>query len=312
MKRILVTGASGLIGRHAVAALVRQGGWDIHVAARRLPELPSGDGVTAHAVDLLDPLGPTELLRRTAPSHLLHLAWTTEHGRFWRAPENLDWVAATLRLARAFAEAGGRRMVAGGTCAEYDWSAPELVDGSCHEDATPTLPHTLYGVAKDACRRMLTAFGAEAGIETAWGRIFFPFGPGEDPRRLIPSIIGNLRACIAAPCSPGTQVRDFIAGEDAGAAFAAITASGVTGAVNVGSGIPMTIAEVALTVGRAMGRPDLIHLGALPLRPDDPPRLVADVRRLTDEVGFRCGASLEQRITSMAHLRCLDVSPMSP
>jgi nucleoside-diphosphate-sugar epimerase len=299
MKRVLVTGASGLIGRHAVATLLRQGNWDIHVAARHLPALPTGGGVTAHSVDLLDPLAAPELVRRIAPSHLLHLAWTTDHGRFWRAPENLDWVAATLRLARAFGDVGGRRMVAGGTCAEYDWSAPELVDGPCHENTTPTRPHTLYGVAKDSCQRMLTAFGAETGIETAWGRVFFPFGPGEDSRRLIPSIIASLRAGKPAPCSPGTQVRDFIAGEDAGAAFAAITASGVTGPVNVGSGIPVTIAEVALTVGRAMGRPDLIHLGALPLRLDDPPRLVADIRRLTDETGFRCEATLEQRIGSM-------------
>ena len=56
-----------------------------------------------------------------APTHLLHLAWYAEPGLFWRSPENLRWVEASLRLLRAFAEHGGQRAVMAGSCAEYAW-----------------------------------------------------------------------------------------------------------------------------------------------------------------------------------------------
>ncbi len=298
MSRVLVTGATGLIGRHAVAELAHRG-WEVHIAARRPAAQPFAGSVVTHAVDLLNRAATGDLLRRIRPSHLLHFAWVTEHGYYWRAPENLDWVAATCGLVRDFAAVGGRRIVSAGTCAEYDWTDPTLATGLCHEIMTPIRPHTLYGATKDACRRILAAFADEAGLEFAWGRVFLLFGEGEDRRRLIPSIIQGLRAEQAVPCSPGTQVRDFMAAADMGAAFAALTASSVAGAVNIASGVPVTVAEAALTVGRLMGRPDLIHLGALPMRSDDPPHLVADVRRLRDEVGFPLPAQMEDRLRAM-------------
>lgn len=296
LPRVLVTGGTGLIGPHAVAELVRRGA-DVHVVARRIPD-PLPAGVTAHAGDLLNADTMAGLVTELRPTHLLHLAWTTAHSLYWRSPDNLDWLAATLRLARAFAEAGGARMVTAGTCAEYDWTSPDLATGLCHEHGTPTCPHTFYGTAKDACRRVLDAHAAEAGIQAAWGRVFLLFGAAEDRRRLVASIIANLWAGEPALCSAGTQVRDFLAVEDMGAAFAALTLSDVTGPVNLASGEPRSIAEVALTIGRLMDRPDLIRLGALPMRPDDPPRLVADVCRLHKEVGFTPAISFEDRLAT--------------
>jgi nucleoside-diphosphate-sugar epimerase len=73
---------------------------------------------------------------------------------------------------------------------------------------------------------------------------------------------------------------------DAGRAIAALCDSPVTGAINIGSGQPVTLAEVALEIGRQLARPDLLAMGALPTRPEDPPVLTADTRKLTFEVGF--------------------------
>jgi len=294
--RVLVTGGTGLIGPHAVAELVRRGA-EVHVVARRIPD-PVPAGVTAHAGNLLDADAMAALVAELRPTHLLHLAWVTAHGLYWRSPENLDWLAATVRLARAFAEAGGTRMVTAGTCAEYGWTDPALVTGDCGERTTPLQPHTFYGTVKDACRRTLEAYAAEAGIQAAWGRVFLLYGAAEDRRRLVASIIASLWAGEPAACSAGTQIRDFLAVEDMGAAFAALTLSDVCGPVNLGSGEPRSIADVALAIGRLMGRPDLIRLGALPMRSDDPPRLVADVRRLRDEVGFVPAAGFEKRLAA--------------
>src|SRR4051794_32427657 len=118
MTRIIITGASGFVGRHVLPVLLRAG-CEVHTAGRSRPVVDVG---THHGADLLDPTVPLRLLGEVRPEIVLHLAWTVEHGRFWTAPENLDWVAATLRLARAAESVGVRRFVGLGTCVEYDWS----------------------------------------------------------------------------------------------------------------------------------------------------------------------------------------------
>src|SRR5262249_16760441 len=120
--KVVVTGASGFIGRHSLPALVARG-HEVHAMARRALQLPR---LPAHVCDLLDPHATAALIARVRPTHLLHFAWYAVPGKYWTAPENLDWVAATLHLLRGFAASGGQRVVMAGTCAEYDWSHPTL------------------------------------------------------------------------------------------------------------------------------------------------------------------------------------------
>jgi nucleoside-diphosphate-sugar epimerase len=102
-----------------------------------------------------------------------------------------------------------------------------------------------------------------------------------------------LLAGAPAAISTGSQVRDFLHVDDCGAAFAALVDSDVTGSVNVGSGIGTATVDVARTIARVVGRDDLLQVGALPDRPDEPPRLVADASRLHREVGFTPRFDLE-------------------
>jgi len=84
----------------------------------------------------------------------------------------------------------------------------------------------------------------------------------------------------------GTQVRDFMHVDDVARAFVALLDSDVEGAVNIASGEPVELREVMGLIGATAGHPELVRLGALSPRPGDPTTLVADVRRLRDEVGF--------------------------
>ena len=280
-RRIVVTGASGFIGKHVVAALCRSGA-KVFAVSRRGHSADAPANVTWLAEDCFGE-GVHIAIGEIKADTLLHLAWTVEHGRFWSAPDNLDWACATARLVRSFAEAGGRRIVGTGTCFEYDLKAATAP--LSEED--PVQPATLYGIAKNSTRKMLQAFGDTAGIKSAWARPFYLYGPGEDARRLVSSVALQLLNGQSAACSSGRQRRDFMHVQDAGDAIAALALSAVTGPVNIASGEATTVGDIARTLGALSGRPDLVRIGALPERPDDPACVLANVGRLSGKVGFK-------------------------
>jgi nucleoside-diphosphate-sugar epimerase len=285
MQRVLITGATGFIGRPCLASL-RERAEEVHAVARNANDLPPG--VATHCVDLLDPSQTAALMAEVKPTHLLHLAWITTPKVYWTSPENLRWVEASLALLRAFADNGGRRVVMAGSCAEYDWSG-----GHCDEK-TPLQPATLYGACKNAMRSILDAFARQVGISAAWGRVFFLYGPHEHPGRLVFSVIRQLLAGQPAPCSPGLQQRDFLHVADVAAAFVSLLASEVTGAVNIASGQTVAVRDVVKKIAEEIGRPDLLRLGALPTAEGEPLVLSASVQRLQKEVGWVPRFSLEE------------------
>ena len=288
MTRVLVTGASGFIGRHTIAPLLARGD-EVHLIART--PVP---GCTVHSLDLLTD-DPASLLTRIAPSHLLHLAWYAEPGKFWHAPQNVDWLAASLRLARAFATSGGDRLVTTGTCAEYDWSHP-LLD----EATTPLAPATLYGTAKAALFTTLTAANL---ARYAHARIFFPYGPGERSGRLLPDVIDAVRANRRVATSDGAQTRDFIHVTDAAAALVALLHSPATGAVNIASGTAHPLRTIIETAAALAGNACLIDWGARPRQPGEPDIMAASTHRLTSEIGFTPHFSLRSGLADMVASR---------
>jgi nucleoside-diphosphate-sugar epimerase len=287
MKTVLVTGASGSIGRQLVPALLARG-WDVHaVSARPHADLPAG--AAWHVADLRDNDAVVKLLDAARATHLVHLAWTIPPGKWAEAPENVQWVETSINLARRFAERGGKRFVGAGSCLEYDWRY-----GYCSEAVTPRTPHSLYGVCKNAVHEVVSGLATAAGFSAAWGRVFFVYGPHEHPDRLVASVIRHLLAGEVARCSHGEQIRDYLYAADVADAFATLLDSDAEGAVNIASGQPIALRDLVLRIGRALGRPDLIHLGAIPPAATDTPLVVANIDRLENEIGWTPRHSLAQ------------------
>jgi nucleoside-diphosphate-sugar epimerase len=238
--------------------------------------------VSFHSCDLLDPATAARLIDEVRPTHLLHLAWIAKPGVYPSSPENHLWVEASKRLLLAFARCGGTRAVVTGSCAEYDRDA-----GVCHETRTPTRPHTTYGLCKLALSRWAAAFGRERGVQVAWARLFWMYGPRESPARLVPSVARALLAGQPAACSVGTQVRDFLHVNDVADALVALVPSELNGSVNVGSGEAVSVRDVISQVAQACGRPELVRFGGRETPEDEPAHLVADTTRLRDELGWR-------------------------
>lgn len=287
MKRILVTGASGFIGRHCLAPL-RALEYEVHAVSRG-PVSDNPGRVKWHQADLLDPSSIAPLISKVQPTHLLHLAWIVTPGESIRSMENFRWVQASFQLAEAFAAAGGRRMVVGGTCFEYDCR-----HGLLNENRTPLRPGTAYGACKHALHEMLTPFCQAKGIDLAWPRIFYLYGPHEHPRRLVASVIQSLLLGEPANCTPGRQVRDYLHVADVARALALLVDSDVTAALNIGSGMPVSLREIVECIGQLIGRKELLRLGALVARENEPPLIVADATRLKNQLHWQPKFSLEE------------------
>jgi nucleoside-diphosphate-sugar epimerase len=287
MKKVLVTGANGFLGRPTLA-LLHGRGFEVHAISSKAPPDRESE-ISWHMADLLDNKQTEEAIAGIKATHLLHLAWYTEPRKYWNAIENLEWLRSSVSLLRAFTTAGGERVLFAGTCAEYDWNA-----GICSELNTPLVPATLYGTCKHALQLVLEAYSLQVGLSSAWARFFFPYGPHERPERFIPTVICSLLEDRPAECSHGNQQRDFLFVLDAAAALVALLESDVRGAVNIGSGHAVALKEIALQIGEMLHRTELLRLGAIPMATNDPPLLVADVGRLHDEVGWRPQFDLQQ------------------
>jgi nucleoside-diphosphate-sugar epimerase len=298
MRKVLLTGATGFIGRHCLPALAAAGFDEIHAVSTReasggahnLTSAAQTARVRWHRADLLSDDAAERVIARVRPTHLLHMAWYAEPGKYWTSPLNEDWLRASVRLFGAFAGHGGGRVVAAGTCAEYDWNH----DGYCSESETPLAPATLYGECKRTLHGALDALARERGLSAAWGRIFFLYGAHEHPQRLVPSVIRALLRGEPARCTHGEQLRDFLDVRDVADAFVALLASDVRGAVNIASGEVVSLKTVVNKIAEKLNRPDLVQLGALPAPAGEPPLLAADASRLRGEVGWSPARTLDE------------------
>ncbi len=281
--RVLLTGASGFIGRYVLRAL-QQHGIEVAAVGRTRPD-PSVMFIKA---DLLGTSDLSPLLKKARATHLLHLAWYAEHGKYWNSPLNLRWLDATTRLVETFCSAGGQQVVVAGTCAEYDWA-----HGYCREDSTPLNPATLYGTAKDATRRLVMAVCAQHQVPCAWGRIFLPFGQGESTSRLIPSLIEVFRKERAPFGINANAYRDFLHASDVAEGFIKLLTPEASGVYNVSSGEPRRLLEVVNVLSSLMAADPASVLNLTTDRPGDPSLFVGESLKLR-AIGWEPALNFEQ------------------
>jgi dTDP-6-deoxy-L-talose 4-dehydrogenase (NAD+) len=267
-KKVLVTGATGFVGRQVCRALRQEPGVDLAVVVRPGKINQAVAAQVWVSEDLFRE--PVERWQQWCEGidTLIHLAWYAEPGLYLQSPRNLDCLQGSLAMAQGAVAAGVRRLVGIGTCFEYDLSGGVL---SVH---TPLNPVTLYAAAKASTYLTLSQYCAQAGVEFAWCRLFYLYGEGEDPRRFVPYLRSQLAAGEPALLTSGRQIRDYLDVAVAGDYIVKAALGSVQGALNICSGIPITVRQLAEQIAQEYGRLDLLRFGARPENLVDPPCVV--------------------------------------
>jgi dTDP-6-deoxy-L-talose 4-dehydrogenase (NAD+) len=276
MRKIAVTGASGFLGRHVLAALA---GVDVAIVAHaRTPrhDLSVADARNWAFFDLSE-ASDDAFERLGRPDTLVHLAWggLPNYSSVRHVEVELP---AQQRFLRRIVQAGLKTLVVAGTCFEYG------MQSGCLGEDTPPLPTNPYAIAKDALRRDLQSLQAAAPFDLRWLRIFYLYGDGQAPT----SLYAQFRAAVARgdakfDMSTGEQLRDFMPVNEAAAAItAAALAEASPHVVNICSGRPTTVREL-VERWRADLKADIeLNPGALAYPPYEPFAFWGDNRRLAE------------------------------
>ena len=255
--RIYVTGDTGFIGS-AFCSLARARGHEV--------EGLSGGG------RLENP--PWESIRRFAPEVCVHTAWITEPGKYMTSEANWDYARWSIAFLDQMCAMGTKHLVSLGTCIEYAPKSTPL-----KEHSSPVAPVSLYARSKNDVRIALEQRCARHGCAFTWARIFYPYGPGEHPQRLASSIIASLRQDRPVWLNAAGSVKDYIYIDDVTTALLAIAQRRYAGTINVGTGIGVSVREIAHAIERILGKPGLVAETSPPA-PDEYPFVVADASRL--------------------------------
>lgn len=199
---------------------------------------------------------------------IAHFAWIATPGVYLTAPENLNCLSGTLALAEGAARAGVEKFLGVGTCFEYDVNARLLGTD------TPLRPTTPYAGAKAAAFQALSNWLPAQGVQFVWARLFYLYGEGEHPQRLVPYLHAKLMAGEPVDLTSGRQVRDFLNASQGASMLADALFGDVEGAFNVCSGIPVTVRQMAEAIAADYGRPDLLRFGTRPDNHVDPECIV--------------------------------------
>lgn len=241
--KVLVTGATGFVGRHVVSALLAKG-HSVTAVARDADKARSMLWFTeVHFIscDLHVDFRPL-LSGDLRPAALIHLAWPglPNYRDFFHLGRNLP---ADLAFLEAAVDAGVSQIMVAGTCLEYG-----MQYGPLTEEAA-TAPITAYGFAKDSLRKSLQFLQQQKPFTLQWMRLFYMYGEGQNPN----SLLAQLDRAIdgSAPffnMSGGDQLRDYLPINVVAENFALALEMPLAcnGVVNCCSGTPISVLDLVL------------------------------------------------------------------
>lgn len=290
---VLITGASGFLGAH-VCKVMAEAGWRVHAAVRassvldRLTALcpdakPELVNLDADARDLADQLARLDV------AAIVHCAAYGVDFRQRDIAEALRFnVGVPAKLVEAAALAKTSRFVHVGTSNEYGLASQVI------SEDTPLNPVGIYGSSKAAGLVVARERARSLGVSFVAARAFGMYGPLEGGHKFVPQVMAAMKAGSTLDLTAGEQVRDYTYVGDVAAACEAMAAgAGQDGlVVNLASGRPLRLRELAEAAASAVGGLGVLNWGAKPYRPHEPMSITGDASLAAEKLDWRAKTAL--------------------
>lgn len=287
-KNVLITGATGFLGRHLARALIDGG---IRPVLMLRPGVAAPSGMRAVYATLEDHAALRVALAEAAPDVVFHLAANVDRSRDpeLTQPMLAQNLHATLALAEAAAQGNVSRFIAMGTCEEYGHQATPFAENMLPEPVSP------YSASKAATTLWLKMMHKTQGFPAVILRPFLVYGPGQAQPMLIPS------ACMAAlngqdfPMTTGLQHREltYVGDVVAGMIAAATQPRAIGEIINLGVGREHRIIDLVNKIYELVDGAGQPLPGALPDRPNDMQHFCADTARAFELLKWKASTPLE-------------------
>lgn len=238
--RVMVTGATGFVGRHVVAELLVRGHSVVTVTRdiNRARDMPWFDRVEFIQCDLYENF--QQLLRPgKLPGAIVHLAWSglPNYRDFFHIGKNLP---ADLAFLEAAIKLGVPHLMVAGTCLEYGMQYGPLTE------EMETKPVTAYGLAKDTLRKALQLLQKENSFTFQWMRLFYMHGEGQNKNSLVAQLDSAItEQQLVFNMSAGDQLRDYLSIQEVADRFiVALENPQTNGVINCCSGKPISVGDL--------------------------------------------------------------------
>lgn len=294
MKKVIVTGATGMVGASMIEQMVEDG---IYVTAiirpnsKKRKNLIEHDNIKVVECDVDNLLSLKDALDQDYDT-FYHFAWDGTYGDS-RDDALLQErnVRNTLEAVELAHHVGCKVFVGAGSQAEFGFVEGEL------SDILPKNPITGYGIAKYTAGKLSAVMCKRLGIRQSWGRIVSTYGPRDNSYTMVMSSVIGMARGERMSFTKGDQVWDYVYGGDCSRAFYLIGKYGKHGrAYTIGSGKSRLLREYIEAI-RDVVNPELeIGIGEREYYPNQVMKLTADISELTEDTGFVPEVEFEEGI----------------
>lgn len=269
-KTVLVTGASGYIGRHVVKELLDQGH---KVTACDLNFKGVDDRAVFSRIPLFD--GAKDKYKQFGePDVLIHLAW--RDGFIHNSDVHLGDFSNHVAFLQNMINGGLKSLSVMGSMHEVGYHEGAIVAD------TPCNPLSMYGIAKNALRQALMLYTKDKDVSFKWLRAYYIYGDDMRGSSIFAKIVQAVEdGKKTFPFTSGKNLYDFIRVEElARMIVAASIQSEINGIINVCTGKPVSLAEQVEKYIKDNGFDIKLEYGKFPDRPYDSPGVWGDATEI--------------------------------